>query len=120
MAVARPGGRRLGCRVVRFRQRLQGGLARDVRTTIVGSALRLAVLPVGILLVARFAPISLELKQVLVVQAAMPCALVPVILARHYHADAGTAVRIVLATTLASFLTIILWLRAGAAWVLEK
>lgn len=98
----------------------QGGLARDLRTTIAACILRLAILPVFILACARFLPCSIELKQILVVQAAMPCALIPVILARHHHGDGGTAVRIVLASTLAGFITILFWLRAGSALVLGQ
>jgi malate permease and related proteins len=92
----------------------EGGLTEKIGQTIAGCAVKLAILPPLILLAAKWLPCSVELKQVLIVQSAMPCAMVPVILARYYRADSGTAVRIVLASTLIGFLTIPLWLRVGS------
>ena len=95
----------------------EGGLLKKSGLTLAGSIVRLAIIPPLILLAAKFLPASVELKQVLVVQAAMPCAMVPVILARHYKGDSSMAVRIVLATTVLGLLTIPLWLRIGASFV---
>jgi hypothetical protein len=53
------------------------------------------------------------LKRVLMVQAAMPTAMVPVIIARLYGGHPWTAVQIALGTTLVGILTIPLWQRAG-------
>lgn len=89
----------------------------DPRVSIAAIALRLGVLPVAILLLARYLPCSLELKRVLVVQAAMPAAMVSVIIARLYGGHPRTAVQIVIGTTLLGVLVIPLWLRAGLAWV---
>ncbi len=80
-------------------------------------ALRLGVLPVLMLALARWLPCPDELRHVILVQAAMPSAVVPVILARHYGGDASVALRIVLATSLVGLLTIPLWLRAGLLWL---
>jgi predicted permease len=103
----------------------EGGLTKDARVSIAGCVVRLAILPVLILLATKglslWGGFPRELKQVLIVQAAMPSALLPVILARHYRdsggADSGTAVRVVLATTLVGLVTIPLWLRVGAWWL---
>ena len=95
----------------------EGGLFKQKGLTLAGCLVRLAVIPPLILLAAKFLPCSVELKQVLVVQAAMPCAMVPVILARHYRGDSSMAVRIVLATTLIGLLTIPLWMRIGSSFV---
>jgi hypothetical protein len=90
-----------------------------VHPKIIGLAcvVRLAVLPLLILAAAKWLPLSLELKQVLVVQAAMPSGVVPIIVARHYGGQPLTAVQIVLGTTALGLLTIPLWLRVGLAWV---
>lgn len=77
------------------------------------SVLRLGVLPLGFLAMARFLPVSDELKRVLVVQAAMPCAMLPIVLAKHYGGNAGMAVQIVFVTTLLALLTIPAWMHAG-------
>jgi hypothetical protein len=75
------------------------------------------LLPVFFLLLARWLPCPIELRHVIIVQAAMPCAVIPVILAKHYEGNASVAFRIVLATSLAGLLTIPLWLRLGMWWV---
>ncbi len=87
------------------------------RTMPVACLLRLAVLPVAFLLLARYAPVSIELKRVLVVQAAMPSGMMPLVLARHYGGQPVTAAQIILATTALGVLVIPLWLRFGLAWV---
>ncbi|MBL9186597.1 MAG: AEC family transporter [Opitutaceae bacterium] len=89
----------------------------DAKVSIAAALLRLGALPVAMLLLAKFLPCSVELKRVIVVQAAMPTAMVPVILARLYGGHPPTAVQIVLGTTIVGILTIPLWLRAGLAWV---
>lgn len=75
---------------------------------IVGAAclVRLAVMPVVIILCARFIPMAEELKQILLVQAAMPAALVPILLARLYGGRPGIAVQVVIATTVVSVFTL--------------
>jgi len=87
------------------------------RTTPVAWLLRLAVLPMAFLLLARYAPISSELKRVLVVQAAMPSGMMPLVLARHYGGQPVIAAQIILGTTVLGVLVIPLWLRFGLAWV---
>lgn len=76
--------------------------------------LRLGVLPAGFLLLAHFLPAPAELKQVILLQAAMPAAVFPIIMSRHYGGDPGLALRIVLGTSLAALLTMPWWLRWGA------
>jgi predicted permease len=78
--------------------------------------LRLAVLPWVYLLAARYAPASLGLKQVLVVQAAMPTAVVSVIVARIYGGRPLVAVQIILGTTALAVFTIPFWIRFGLAF----
>ena len=80
-------------------------------------AVRLLILPALMLAFARWVPWSLELKRVLVVEAAMPSAVFPIIVARFYGGQPLTAVQIVLSTTAVSVLTSPLWIRAGVAWL---
>jgi predicted permease len=89
----------------------------EPRVSLAAMALRLGVLPVLMLLLAYYLPCSIELKRVIVVQAAMPTAMVPIILARLYGGHPQTAVQIVLGTTALGIFVIPLWLRAGLAWV---
>lgn len=76
--------------------------------------IRLGILPVGFLLLGYILPAPPELKQVILLQAAMPAAVFPIIMSRHYGGDPGLALRIVLGTSLAALLTMPWWLRWGA------
>ena len=83
----------------------------------VSCALRLGVLPVLFLLLAKLLPCSVELKRVILLQAAMPSAVFAIIAARHFGGDGPTALRVVIATSAVSFVTIPLWIRAGMKWL---
>ena len=75
--------------------------------------LRLGLLPLLFLALARWLPCSVEFRQVLVVQSAMPAAMLPVVLCKHYGGDAGLAVQIVLATTILALFTMPYWISFG-------
>jgi predicted permease len=89
----------------------------DARVSVAAMAFRLGLLPLLILLLAKYLPCSDDLKRVLVVQAAMPTAVFPIIIAQLYGGHPRTAVQIVLGTTALGIFVIPLWLRAGLAWV---
>jgi len=93
-------------------RRAEGG-----RAMAAACVLRLGLLPVLFLVLARVLPASLELQRVIVLQAAMPAAVFPIVMARHYGGDTATALRVVVATSLLSILTMPLWVRAGLAWI---
>ncbi len=81
--------------------------------TLLGIAIRLGVLPVLLLLAAMFLPADPALLAVIVVQAAMPSAVFPIVLAKIHDGDMPTALRVVLATSLVGLVTIPLWLTFG-------
>jgi malate permease and related proteins len=89
----------------------------DVKVSIAAMALRLGLLPLLLLALAYWLPCSVELKRVILVQAAMPTAMISVILARLYGGHPRTAVQIVLGTTALGLLVIPLWLRVGMRWL---
>jgi len=80
-------------------------------------ALRLGLLPIAFLLLARLLPLSAELQRVVILQAAMPAAVFPIIVARRYGGDPITAVRVAVATSVGGLLTIPVWLRIGMSWL---
>ena len=85
---------------------------------ILGSALvRLALVPAAMLCAARFLPLPVELRQVLVVQAAMPAGLTAILLARLYGGRPAVAVQVVIATTVLSLLTLPWVITWGSAWL---
>lgn len=77
--------------------------------------LRLCLIPISMLALGMFLPATDELKRVIAVEAAMPSAAFGILMARHYAGDSGTALRVVLATSLISLVTIPLWIPAGLA-----
>jgi len=89
----------------------------DATTTPVACIIRLGVLPAVFLLMARYGPVPLELKRVLVVQAAMPSGMMPLVLARHYGGRPLIAAQIIVGTTLLGVLVIPWWLSWGMAWI---
>ena len=78
---------------------------------------RMAVLPVLILAIARWVPMADSLRRILVIQGAMPSAMMPAMICRLYKADSRMSVQIILASTAISLLTIPLWIKVGMVWV---
>jgi len=91
----------------------EGGIYSQKRALIAGCVLRLVIFPIMILAIAKWVPMPTVLRFILVVQAAMPAAMIPVVLAKQYKADVGLSLGIIITTTILGFLTIPLWLRIG-------
>jgi predicted permease len=87
------------------------------RTSLAAVALRLGLLTGLFLLLAKYGPFSADLKHVILVQATMPAAFLPLVIVKHYGGHSLTAMRSVLATVVASMLLMPLWLRVGLAWI---
>lgn len=84
---------------------------------VIGAALvRLVIVPFVILAAARYLPMAVELRQVLIVQAAMPAALTPILMARLYGGRPAVAVQVVIATTLISLFTLPWIITLGIRW----
>ncbi|MEP4079277.1 AEC family transporter [Haloferula sp.] len=88
----------------------------SVKASLGGSVLRLAVIPMIILLGVKFFAAPIELKQVLIVQASMPAAMTPILLAKLYGGRPAVAVEIVVASTVLSLITLPLILVFGRAF----
>lgn len=94
-------------------------LERGMAVMGAGSLLRLMIIPALFVLFAwlMLGRMPVELQRVMVVQAAMPAATFPIVLAKHYQGDVATAVRVTLATSLLSLITMPLWLTYGLKWL---
>ncbi len=88
---------------------------RAVPVMLVSTLVRNGVLPLAILAAVSLPGLSIELRRVIVLQAAMPAAVMPIVLARHYGGDPPAALRTVLGSSLAGLITIPLWLSLGLA-----
>jgi predicted permease len=91
--------------------------AQSAKTIAWSSVFRLGLIPLALLGFAKVLPVSLELKRVLVVQAAMPAGVFPIILSRLYGGNPATAVQIVIGTSVIGLLTIPLWIQFGMRWL---
>lgn len=89
----------------------------EARVLSASVLLRLGVLPWAYLVAAKWLPFPPELKQVMIIQAAMPAGVFPIVLAKHYGGQPLTAAQIVIGTTVASFLVIPFWIKFGLWWV---
>ena len=87
------------------------------RVIVGSSVVRLVLAPLAILSAAKFLPLPTELRQVLVVQAAMPAGLTSILLARMYGGRPAVAVQIVIATTVLSLLTLPWIITWGSQWI---
>ncbi len=82
-----------------------------------GCGIRLVLLPILFLTAAVLIPLPRELKIVMLVQAAMPSGMFPIIMAKHYGGSPHTAVQIVISTTLLSVVTIPFWMTIGQHFI---
>ena len=92
-------------------QETQGGQALRVICSAV--LLRLGLMPVLFVLLAKFLPCSVEFKRVLLLQGAMPSAVLPIVLTKHCGGDSRTGLQVVLGTSLFGLVTIPLWIHFG-------
>jgi malate permease and related proteins len=101
----------IGAIVADHLEEARGG--RVARVVGVAVLIRLGLMPVLFLLLAKWLPCSVELKRVIVLQGAMPSAVMPIVLAKHYGGDARTALQAALGTSVAGLVTIPLWIHFG-------
>ena len=78
----------------------------------------LVFFPALILLFTKLAPLDITLKSVLIVQAAMPAAIFPIVVTKVYHGDMPTALQVALGTSLIGLITIPLWTGFGLQWII--
>ncbi len=87
----------------------------EPRVVAASCVMRLGLLPIGFLLAAAMLPDDMiHLRRVLALQAAMPTAMFSILLAKLYHGDPATAVRVTLGTTLVGLITLPVWLLVGS------
>ncbi len=78
---------------------------------------RILLVPAVFLTAAKFLPIADELRQVIVVQAAMPAGMTAIILTRLYNGRPAIAVQIVVLTTALSLLSLPWIISLGCHWI---
>lgn len=94
------------------------GIFSDVfRVGIASVIVRLGLSAALILSAAYFLPLSPDLKRLLIVQAAMPAAIFPIVLVRLFGGQIQLAIQVVMATSFVSLLTAPLVIAWGLHWV---
>ena len=78
---------------------------------------RVLILPLLYFATARWLPMPEALRSVLILQGAMPSAMMPIVICRLHKADSRFSIQIILLTTLISLVTIPLWIRFGLSFI---
>jgi len=89
----------------------------NLRVSLIAIGVRLAIVPAIMISVLALATIPDPLARVVVVQAAMPAGIFPIVMARHFGGHPETAIHVVLSTTLVSFVTIPLLVSWAASFL---
>lgn len=93
------------------------GWHKNWRTPLGAVLLRLLVLPLTMIYLTHWLQPGIHFRHIVSVQAAMPAAMIPLIMAKRYGGDEPTAVRVILFTTLVSLVTIPLVVQAALQWL---
>lgn len=89
------------------------------RMLVAGLVARLVIAPAVILLVAWALPVDPLIKRIMVIESAIPSAVIPVIIAKRFGGRPEVGTQILLATTVCSFITLPAWLTIGGTWVVD-
>ncbi|TVR54540.1 MAG: AEC family transporter [Puniceicoccaceae bacterium] len=103
----------IGATVVPYLDRL--GSLWDRRVLGGALALRLAVLPALFVAAALFLPLPETLKAIVIIQAAMPAGIFPLLLARYFGGQPLVAAQVIIGTTALGIFVIPLWIQTGFA-----
>jgi predicted permease len=82
-----------------------------------GTLVRNGICPAAFVALAWALPISTELKETVVVQAAMPSGVLTLVLVRHHGGDVPVALQVIFATSAAALITLPLWIHFGMHWM---
>jgi len=91
--------------------------SRGFGAMVLGTLVRNGICPAAFVLMAWALPVSVELKETIVVQAAMPAGVMTLLLVRHYGGDVPVALQVIFSTSAAALITLPLWIHFGMQWV---
>ena len=84
---------------------------------LAGNVLRSGGIPICVLLLASVMPYTPDLLKVIVVEAAMPAAFFPIVMARHYNGRPAIALQIALSSMLVGFILLPFWVAFGKGFL---
>jgi malate permease and related proteins len=88
-------------------------LSKGHTVMILATVVRNLICPAAFVLLAWALPVSPELKETIVVQAAMPAGVFTLLLTRHHGGDVPVALQVIFSTTTAAIITLPLWVHFG-------
>ncbi len=94
------------------------GWTDGIRLVFTSLAIRVMLFPLCYFALVWLIPMSLELKRVMIVEAAQPAAMLPIVLAKQFGQSTQVAFIVLLATSVASIFTMPLWIELGTRWLL--
>jgi malate permease and related proteins len=93
------------------------GWHKNWKTPLGAIVLRLAILPATMILLTLWLAPGDHMRHIVAVQAAMPAAMFPLVMARRYDGDEATAMQVILFTTLVSMATIPFFVPWALTWL---
>ena len=84
-----------------------------IPTLSLAFVIRLILLPITFLTIAKMIRLPNHLDEVLLLQAAMPAATFPIVITKLYHGDLPTALRVIVGTSIMGLVTIPIWIVVG-------
>lgn len=93
---------------------LTGWLSRETpRITLSSLLLRIGLIPITFLLLAKVLPLSDAVKSVIAIHAAMPAAVIPVALSKYFGGSTLTVIQCVVPSCIVGLISIPLWIQFG-------
>ncbi|MCD8298254.1 MAG: AEC family transporter [Opitutae bacterium] len=98
---------------------LNGFRWRDDKLAALGSiVMRLVVIPAVMVAVGVWLPgLPQDLRDILIIQSAMPAAMLPIVVVQYHRGDGKLALRVVMVSTIACVVTLPFWIKFGF-WLL--
>ncbi len=88
-----------------------------IRIVLSSIVIRVVLFPICYLALVWAIPMTMELKQVMLVEASQPAAMLPIVLAKQYDASPQVAFIVLLSTSLASLITMPFWIHYGTLFL---
>lgn len=89
----------------------------SIPVIITANLLRSGLIPLTLIMLAGMINYTTELKQVLLIEAAMPAAFFPIVMSRHYNGRPGLALQIAMSSMFIGMLVLALWISFGRSFL---
>lgn len=91
----------------------------SVSMVLAAISLRQVVFPALMIVLGTLLSVDRTMRQIILLQAAMPAAIFPIVIVKLYDHDLETATRVVVASSVLGVITIPIWLTVGVGWIVN-